>query len=73
MQISYPGMDPNFKEEILEFIKVLNLEKRALDEQENLLNERRGRFNESLREFYKKLTQEDDHRSTSSLPSLMEV
>ena len=66
-------MDPNFKEEILEFIKVLNLEKRALDEQENLLNARKKRFNESLQEFYKKITQEDDHSSTSSLPSLMEV
>ena len=39
----------------------------------NLLNERRRRFNESLQEFYKKITQEYDHSSTSSLPSLMEV
>ena len=73
MQISYPGMDQNFKEEILEFIKVLNLEKRALDEQENLLNERKKRFNESLQEFYKKFMQEEDQGSTSSLPSSMEV
>ena len=66
-------MDQNFKEEILEFIKVLNLEKRALDEQENLLNERKKRFNESLQEFYKKIMQEEDQGSTSSLPSSMEV
>ena len=66
-------MDQNFKEEILEFIKVLNLEKRALDEQENLLNERKKRFNESLQEFYKKFMQEEDQGSTSSLPSSMEV
>ena len=73
LQISYPGMDQNFKEEILDFINVLKIEQKGIEELEKELKIKKKRFNESLEEFYKKFSNEDDHCSTSSLPSLMEI
>ena len=73
MQIFYPDMDQNFKEEVLDFINILKIEQKNIEELEEKLQIKKKRFKEYLEEFYKKFSNEDDHCSTSSLPSLMEI